>query len=184
MWSIGMVSLFLVVFDWNRLDALETYDQNTVNEYIGDTFGDLFVRHKILSNDFEDFIRSCLTVEPSGRMTADASKRHRWFRTSVHCLNAQTEAFTQGWQPARIVQNAVEELVLFGSSDKPPSEPTVSSSKRNAPDDRALSLDSQKSPHFTNDSCIGHKRQKVIQAGPLIKLTPPSPGSGSTLYFA
>ncbi|KAI3336426.1 kinase-like protein [Xylariaceae sp. AK1471] len=167
-WSIGMVSLFLVVFEWKRLDSLMTYDQNTVDEVLEEVFEDLSTQDKALSNDFKDFIRSCLTVEPSCRMTAVSCKKHGWFCSSIHRLNAQIEEFTQGWKPARIVHNSVEDLDLFRNTNLQSSAPMMSLNKRKAPDDKEL-LSLQNSCYFTNGGSTGHKRQKVV-----LKVTQPS----------
>ncbi|KAI8944199.1 kinase-like domain-containing protein [Xylaria longipes] len=170
-WSIGMISLFLVAFDWNSLGCFETFDQNDVDEALKDVFGDLSRRHKALSDNFEDFIRACLVVSPSKRMTADDSKGHNWFRSSRNRLKAQIEEFTRGWEPARVVHNSVEDLSLFENTNTQTVPFTAPSSKRKAGCGGETVMDFQVSRYFADGNLTRHKRQKAV---PPLVVTRPS----------
>ncbi|KAI1752334.1 kinase-like domain-containing protein [Xylaria castorea] len=177
-WSIGMISLFLVAFDWDSLDWFEAFDQNAVDEGLTDVFSDLSQRHIALSDDFEDFIRACLVVAPSKRMTADESKSHNWFRSSQSRLNLQIEEFKRGWETSRIVHNSIEELSPFENMNTQTVLSTAPASKRKTGCDEEVVIDSQDSRYFTNSDLTRHKRQKAVP--PLVVTR--SNGEG-TLYL-
>ncbi|KAI0552069.1 kinase-like domain-containing protein [Xylaria curta] len=161
-WSIGMISLFLVAFDWDSLDFFEAFDQNAVDEGLTDVFSDLSQRHKALSDDFEDFIRACLTIAPSKRMTADDSKSHKWFRSSHDRLKIQIDEFTRGWKQACIAHNSTEELSLFKHTDTQSVLSKAPASKRKVESDEEVVVDSQISRYFTNSDLTRHEQQKAI----------------------
>ncbi|KAI0453305.1 kinase-like domain-containing protein [Xylaria acuta] len=169
-WSIGMISLFLVAFDWDSIGCFEAFDQNAIDERLKDVFGDLSRRHKALSDNFEDFIRACLVVAPSKRMTTDDSKSHNWFRSSGNRLKVQIEEFTRGWEPARIVHNSVEDLSLFENTNTQTVLSTAPPSKRKAECDGGAIMDPQVSRYFTNSDLARHKRQKAVP--PLVVTRP------------
>ncbi|KAI1312194.1 kinase-like domain-containing protein [Xylaria venustula] len=148
-WSLGMVSLFLVAFDWEDFDFFDAFDQNAINESLMGVFDDLSVRGTAISGNFERFIRACLCVTPSERMTAEASRHHAWFHSSELQLKNQIEEVTAGWKRSSLVHNSVEELNLL-----------VSPGKRKAQDNIEVVDDSQFSRYFTNNDLARHKRQK------------------------
>ncbi|KAI0858895.1 hypothetical protein F4860DRAFT_283140 [Xylaria cubensis] len=161
-WSIGMISLFLVALDWDSLDFFEAFDQNAVDKGLTDVFRDLSQRHKALSDDFEDFIRACLVIAPSKRMTADDSKNHKWFRSSHDRLKNQIEEFTRGWEQACITHNSTEELSLFENTDNQTILSKAPTSKRKVGCDEEVVVDTENSRYFTNSDLTRHKRQKAV----------------------
>lgn len=170
-WSIGMISLFLVVLDWNSLGCFEAFGQNAVDEVLKRIFDDLSGQHKALSSDFKDFVRACLIVAPPKRMTAHACKDHNWFCSSGSQLHVQIEDFIKGWEPARIIHNSVEDLKLFEDMVIYNSPSMVYSDKRKADEDREVLKDSQYySQYFENSNSASHKRLKAVPTVPVIKL--------------
>ncbi|TRX90781.1 hypothetical protein FHL15_008360 [Xylaria flabelliformis] len=161
-WSIGMISLFLVAFDWDSLDFFEAFDQDAVDKGLTDVFSDLSQRHRALSDDFEDFIRACLVIDPSKRMTADDSKNHKWFRSSHDRLKIQIEEFTRGWEQACITHNSTEELSLFENTDTWTVLSKAPTSKRKVGCDEEVIMDIENSRYFTNSDLTRHKRQKAV----------------------
>ncbi|KAI0911514.1 kinase-like domain-containing protein [Ustulina deusta] len=172
-WSIGMISLFLVALDWNSLGCFEAFDQSAVDESLMAVFDDLSGQGKALSNDFRDFIRRCLSVAPSKRMTAEVSKGHTWFRSSGPQLKGNIEEFTRGWKPSRTVHNSVEDLDLLESIRAQNMPSPMSPEKRKAHDQTDIVEDPEISHYFMNGDSTRHKRQKVLpaQLPPVIKMT-------------
>ncbi|KAI1180134.1 kinase-like domain-containing protein [Nemania sp. FL0916] len=146
-WSIGMVSLFLVAVSWDNLEVSELSDQHAVDDILATFFDDLSRQHRALSDNFEDFIRACLIVVPSKRMTANASRDHNWFRSSGPRLRTRIEEFTREWRPASIVHNSIEELELIAGAALS-SFPTVSPNNTNADAGREPIRDAQTSHYF------------------------------------
>ncbi|KAI0434092.1 kinase-like domain-containing protein [Xylaria sp. FL1042] len=169
-WSIGMISLFLVTLDWNSIGCFDALDQNAVDESLIVVFDDLSRLDIRLSNGFRDFIRSCLSVAPSERMTARASKDHIWFRSSGPQLTAQIEELTKEWKPSQTVHNSVEDLNLFDDTSAQNVSSTTSLVQREAKDDRGLVKSTQQSHYFMNSNSTSHKRQKAVPVPPVIKL--------------
>ncbi|KAI1131606.1 kinase-like domain-containing protein [Nemania abortiva] len=159
-WAIGMISLFLVALDWDSYDRFETFNQTTIDKVLIDIFEGLSIQHKAVSDNFEDFIRKCLVVEPSERMTASVSKHHNWFRSSGPQLEAEMEEFTKGWRPTRLVQNRVEDLGLF--EDNPHKSLHTMDSNKRTHDDGEFVKDSQYSPYFMGSISTRHKKRKVV----------------------
>ncbi|KAI0816306.1 kinase-like domain-containing protein [Xylaria sp. FL0064] len=166
-WSIGMISLFLIAIDWNSIGCFDALDQDAVDESLMVVFDDISRLDIGLSKDFRDFIRSCLSVVPSQRMTARASKDHIWFRSSESQLAAQINELTKEWVPSQTVHNSVEDLNLFEDMMTQNVGPTTASAKREAKDDMDLIRNTQQSNYFTNRDSTNHKRQKAV---PVIKL--------------
>ncbi|KAI0969432.1 kinase-like domain-containing protein [Xylaria arbuscula] len=157
-WSLGMISLFLVAFDWEDFDFFDAFDQNAIDKSLMVVFNDLSMRSTAISGNFERFIRACLCVTPSERMTAEASKHHIWFRSSGPRLNNRIEELTAGWKRSSLVHNSVEELNLLKSPGK-----------RKAQDNIEVVDDSQFSRYFMNANLARHKRQKA-NAVPLLSI--------------
>ncbi|KAI0879630.1 kinase-like domain-containing protein [Hypoxylon argillaceum] len=173
-WSIGMISLFLVAPDWNNFGCLEAFAQNIVDEILIDIFDELSNQHKALSNNFEDFIKACLVTAPKKRMTAKFCKGHNWFRSSGPRLKHQMEEFTKGWEPATIVHNSVEDLDLFESIETHNPLYTMDLDKRNAQGDRKVIGDSQQSYYFTKNNSTGHKQLIADREILVFSVTTPS----------
>ncbi|KAJ2989452.1 hypothetical protein NUW58_g3455 [Xylaria curta] len=161
-WSIGMISLFLAVIDWNGSGHFQVLDQHSVDEGLTNVFDDLSKRYKALSDYFEGFIRRCLVVEPAHRMTAAVSKDHSWFNSSKSQLEIQIKEFTKGWKPARIVHNSVEDLDLFEDTKTWELSSTISLSKRTLEDVGKVEM----SRHFAKGGVLKHKRQKTEERHP------------------
>ncbi|KAI1117925.1 kinase-like domain-containing protein [Nemania sp. NC0429] len=170
-WSIGIISLFLVVPDWNSLGCFETFDQNAVDEVLKGIFDDLSGQHKVLSIDFKDFVRACLIVDPSKRATANFCKGHNWFRSSGPQLYAQLQDLTMGWKPAQIVHNSVEDLKSFEDQAAHHSPTMMYSDKRKAEDAREIFKGPQYSQYFMNGNLASHKRLKAVPTVPIIRLS-------------
>ncbi|KAI0105441.1 kinase-like domain-containing protein [Nemania sp. FL0031] len=181
-WSIGMISLFLVALDWDSYGCFETFDQNTVDKTLVDIFDDLSTQHKALSDNFEGFIQACLIVDPSKRMTASVAKGHDWFRSSASQLNAQMEEYTREWEPARIVHNSVEDLDLLGSKMAHNSLYSVGLNKITTQGDEKIVGDSQYSSYFSEGNLKWHRREKNPLATRPWSFTLTEPDGTSTLY--
>ncbi|KAI1429257.1 kinase-like domain-containing protein [Xylaria sp. FL1777] len=167
-WSIGMIALFLVALNWNSLGCFDALDQNAVDASLIAVFDNISKRRKALSEHFRDFIRLCLSVAPSNRITADASKGHPWFHLSG---SKPIENYTVGWKPSRVAHNSVEDLDLFESTGTQNTLSTASMGKRKAQYELDVVKDTQFSHYFANDDWTRHKRQKAAPAQPVIKLT-------------
>lgn len=166
-----MISLFLVALDWNSLGCFEAFDQKAVDDVLKGIFDDLSRQHKTLSNDFKDFVRACLVVAPSKRVTANTCKDHNWFRLSGPGLHVQIKGFMKQWKPARIVHNSVEDLKLYEDIVAHNLPSMLYSDKRKAEDDREFFKDSQYSQYFTNGNSATHKRLKADTAVPVIRVS-------------
>ncbi|KAI8634620.1 kinase-like protein [Xylariaceae sp. FL1651] len=156
-WSIGMISLFLVALDWNSLGLLESFDQSAVDEGLKCAFEVLYEEHKALSHSFRDFIRSCLVVEPPRRMTADSCKRHRWFRSSRSQLEAKIAKFKHQWNPPQLIFTPVEDLDLLESASTRRQKYVVYSDQGMTPDDKEIIENSQTSHYFMDHALIQPK---------------------------
>ncbi|KAI2642859.1 kinase-like domain-containing protein [Xylaria nigripes] len=167
-WSIGMISLFLVMTDWNSLGRFETFEQNKVDEGLIDIFSDPSYTYENLSTDFRDFVRLCLVVEPSRRMTAAVSKGHNWFRSSASQLKAQIEAFVQGWEPVRVVHNSIEDLALVDGSDTKHLTPMASSEKWKTPDYKLKTENSGISQYFAQGESTRCSQQWPAPGAPAL----------------
>ncbi|GAW11196.1 hypothetical protein ANO14919_005380 [Xylariales sp. No.14919] len=166
-WSIGMISVFLVAIDWNDIGCFETLDQDAVDKGLSVTFDDLSKRGNTLSSDLKDFIRACLSITPSKRITANASKMHSWFKSSRPRLEIQIGECTRGWEASQVAHNSVEDLDLFESTE---ARKIPSLKKRKTQDDR----DVEGTPglhSFANSDSTNHKRQRIVQANLVIKVT-------------
>ncbi|KAI0408663.1 kinase-like domain-containing protein [Xylaria palmicola] len=169
-WSIGMISLFMVAFDWDNVGPLESFDQSSVDTSLTSVFDDLSRCHKAPSDNFENFIRACLVVAPSERMTSDMAKDHDWFRSSRIRLETEIKNNRNGWKPARIVHNSVEDIDLIDNATLGPSC-TRPQGGRKAENGSEFETDFQYSRHFTSGGggSTRRKRQKPV----VIMLTPP-----------
>ncbi|KAI1268313.1 kinase-like protein [Xylariaceae sp. FL1019] len=111
-WSIGMLSLFLVADDLSRLNHCKCLDQDTVNLVIDQIFEDCCSGDAALSSSAKDFIRSCLVINNQKRMTAGTGKRHSWFQSGA---TKTINSFRRGWKASRISEATIEDLDLLES---------------------------------------------------------------------
>ncbi|KAJ8121740.1 hypothetical protein O1611_g10022 [Lasiodiplodia mahajangana] len=183
MWSIGMISLFLVVFDWDNYGCFETFDQTTIDKTLEHIFNDMSIQHKALSDNFEDFIQECLIVEPSKRMTASVAKNHHWFHSSGPQLKAQMEEFRRGWKPVQIVHNSVEDLDLLESKEPNDSLYPMDSNKRMRQSDREAGEGPQYSSYFADRNLTKRRRRKSPPPVPALSVILTKPDQTSTIYF-
>lgn len=165
-WAIGMLTLFLAAFDWNRVGPLNTYDQDAIQNSLEGVFKDLSDMYMELSEYCKDFVQSCLTLEPSKRITAASCKDHKWFGESMPGLGAQIKELTQNWRRSQLMHNIVADLDLF----TPPTTSAVSSNKRKAPGNEEGPLESQESRYFKSRNSSTNKRRKVVTSIPDITL--------------
>ncbi|KAI1819590.1 kinase-like domain-containing protein [Xylaria intraflava] len=171
-WSIGMISLFLVIIDWDSLGRFETFDQITIDKGLKEVFGDPSGTCENLSDDFKDFVRACLVLKSSKRMTARASKGHNWFRSSESQLMAQIETFAREWQPAQVVHNSVEDLDLLEDMDTENITLIKAPKKRKRLDDE-LDIENSRPSHYfrEGDSTIHEHQHKPTTVSPIFELT-------------
>ncbi|KAI1368443.1 kinase-like domain-containing protein [Xylaria arbuscula] len=172
-WSVGMISLFLTTSDWGDLGCGKFFDQDTVDDSLTTTFGELYRRNKALSQDFMDFIRRCLSVKSSDRLTAEDSRDHPWFISSRSQLKHLIQKTTKYWKPSPIVHNSVQDLDLF--DDAPHTVPTGKTKG-----DESDNIENiQQSHYFLGDSTRS-ETQQLVPNSLVIKLTTPN---GDTVHY-
>ncbi|KAI0393985.1 kinase-like protein [Xylariaceae sp. FL0594] len=158
-WSIGMLALFLAAVDWETAPNLVQLDQDGVNAYLTTAFGALVADNRGLSENLEEFLRSCLNVDPCQRMTAEDCTNHKWFSSDDRFLRKRVRELTRGWMPTSIVSNSVEDL------DTPPTDEHG----------EGIGQRAQNSPYFTGVEYARVQRQNsrnVVRVAPELQLTP------------
>ncbi|KAK5627662.1 hypothetical protein RRF57_003377 [Xylaria bambusicola] len=171
-WSLGMISLFLVVSDWDNFRLLNSFDQNAVDASLMTAFSELYKGNKTLSEGFKGFIRKCLSVNPWNRMTAEVSKEHPWFLSSGSRLDNQIKEVTKGWKPSSVVHNSVQDLDILVSTEARETPSTVSLEETaRAELDIAEHKDTEVSHYFRENEPTIKKAYQVIPNSLVIKLT-------------
>ncbi|KAI0512620.1 kinase-like domain-containing protein [Xylaria bambusicola] len=171
-WSLGMISLFLVVLDWDNISLLNSFDQDAVDESLSTAFSELYKGSKTLSEDFRNFIRKCLAINSSNRITAEDSKEHPWFLSSGFQLDHQMKEVTKGWKPSSVVHNSVQDLDILVGTEARETRSTVSLEETTrAESDMAEDVDTEVSYYFRDNKPTMNNRQQVVPNPPVIKLT-------------
>ncbi|KAI1430857.1 kinase-like domain-containing protein [Xylaria sp. CBS 124048] len=170
-WSIGMISLFLIMIDWDEVGHFETFDQAAIDRDLTDIFGGSTGICEALSDDFKNFVRACLVLEPCKRMAAKAAKGHNWFRSSESELESQIKELVKEWKPARVVHNSVQDLDLLKGTDTEQVTTGKPFSKRKAMDDKPDLESSQSSHYFTKGDSTIHEKPRSAPAPPVLKLS-------------
>ncbi|KAI0166098.1 kinase-like domain-containing protein [Xylariaceae sp. FL1272] len=165
MWSIGMLSLFLVADDFSSLNHSKCFDQDTVDRIIDQLSEDCYSGGSALSSPAKDFIRSCLVVDTKNRMTAGVAKNHSWFGSG---MTKTINSFRRGWKPSRISEAVIEDLDLLASCF--PQRLTRTESNGSDTEKGSTVPDSQTSRYFPVQS-------PALQTRPESRIVQPSEGS-------
>ncbi|KAI1085802.1 kinase-like domain-containing protein [Whalleya microplaca] len=206
-WSLGIVMLFLLVpqyagrispilevspisrgstnsalctYSWDPLcPDLKCMSQIEINKWLNDVFGGS--SSKTICKDGQNFIQSCLVLDPAGRMTTLEAKRHSWFQQQPEKASFQ-ELFKENdkvWKTAHLIAPPVEELPDMGYDDHIPNDTTQSAPFKAGKFKRVLT-DSQPSPYFARSDSAAPKRLKTSreippQTIPNINIIPSTP---------
>lgn len=159
-----MISLFLVVSNGSDLGCAKSFNQNAIDDKLMAVFSDLYIRHKALTENFMDFIRRCLFVKSSNRMTAEACRDHPWFLSSGPQLKHQLQEITKDWKPSLVVHNSVQDLDLFDGT-------LCTVSYRDIGENRSEIIDSRHSHYFREGDSTRFGQQQLVPDSLVLKLT-------------
>lgn len=120
MWSIGIVTLFLLksACPCSLIDAT---DQCAIDQAVDDIFLNIFSRSEQAEDILRHFVKSCLTVNPEKRLTSRQAKAHPWFQQQPdkEMYNEVAQKYSADWTPQHLITPPVEELPEVESDDEP-----------------------------------------------------------------
>jgi serine/threonine protein kinase len=124
-----------------------------------------------LSHEIQNFIRGCLRIEPTSRMTTSEAKRHPWFQQQPKKAELMTELqqHRSRWNPCHTITPPVEELPdIMSLDDGTRSQPSkgdwhslrliLKHNKHRLLEPRSAIPDSQNSPYFAATESLSLKR--------------------------
>ncbi|KAI0481195.1 kinase-like protein [Xylariaceae sp. FL0804] len=111
-WALGLISFFLLPYSEMspQLDVFKKMDQKTISGIVDLVFAD-----NKFSEDCRDFIKSCLSLNPTTRPTAYDTKCHLWFQREGFLLEKKIVEARSGWKPTHLVAPMVRDLDLIQS---------------------------------------------------------------------
>ncbi|KAI1335124.1 kinase-like protein [Xylariaceae sp. FL0016] len=114
-WSVGILILYLFGVPPGDLQALRSLSQLHVNERIKSVLQSISESHHI-SAHCQNFIGSCLVLDPSQRSTAFACWKHPWFQLHREGLDLKIKESQGSWEPRQSVAPMVVPLDLWAKA--------------------------------------------------------------------
>ena len=120
MWSIGIVTLFLLKSGC-PFSLIDVTDQRAVDQAVDNIFLDVFARSEDMEDTLRHFVKSCLTVNPESRLTSRQAKAHPWFQQQPDkdLYNEVARKYSADWTPRHLITPPVEELPEVESYNEP-----------------------------------------------------------------
>ncbi|KAF4448149.1 hypothetical protein F53441_8407 [Fusarium austroafricanum] len=97
-WSLGVVALLLLASDHHDTE-LNKMDEENVGEYLTELFDVLPARY---SSDGISFVRNCLKVDPTHRISAHEARKHGWLcspRKNRELFKRMDDRILSSWKP-------------------------------------------------------------------------------------
>ena len=118
MWSIGIVTLFLLKSECPS-SLIDVTDQRSIDQAVDKIFVDISSRSGHVDNMLRHFVKATLTLDPVARLTSRQAKAHPWFQQqpAKDEYNKLTEKYLKEWKPRYLITPPVEELPEVESRD-------------------------------------------------------------------
>ncbi|KAI1450720.1 kinase-like protein [Annulohypoxylon stygium] len=110
-WSLGMIVVFLLAPDHLITPSgLMKRSQAVINGWIDSIFEDPSLQN--ISQQCQEFVKSCLMFEPARRINAPLAKRHPWFQKDLDKghLKFRMDENTKTWKPFHSISPPVQQL--------------------------------------------------------------------------
>ncbi|KAI1467132.1 kinase-like protein [Daldinia caldariorum] len=110
-WSLGMITVFLLAPDENAVPSnVMKINQAAINAWLETVFED--PSQQRMTNNCQNFIRSCLMFEPINRQRSPEAKNHAWFQQHPDegPLKFLMKKNTEAWKPVHKIAPPVQEL--------------------------------------------------------------------------
>ncbi|KAI0382921.1 kinase-like domain-containing protein [Hypomontagnella monticulosa] len=173
LWSLGMITVFLLAPDSVAAGSFVKTSQAAINEWMNSVLSDL--SHHEISEHCQDFIKSCLMFEPKRRIDVVEAKRHPWLQRYPDKKQFKfriTESIEAWKKTARTIAPPVQELPDM--ENVKPAQPikqgsithlstSIKSRKRKLADITLGTSIPKKSPYFSGKPAVS-KRLKSIAA--------------------
>lgn len=142
-WAVGMLTLqlFVGLQELPGLDKLDLSTQSKIDEYLNSVLSRVFPSGE-MSDNGQDFIRSCVSHESEDRPSARDARAHAWLQEPEQeriLFKKLDRESIESWSPRGLLLPVVEEI---GEEAEVPTNP------RNEPENRAVAEEDAISPHF------------------------------------
>lgn len=111
MWSLGLIVLFLMApLARDELPRLKSMTQDSVDISLQTIFNPDTSTSEIMSRAGQDFVRCCLKVLPSERISASRARKHDWLQLPMLSAKDHTRLLNGAWKPFHRTAPPIEDL--------------------------------------------------------------------------